>query len=104
MKLGRWRTIGGGPDIRVGVLVVVGVSLMGSACGDGTAMEVDAGGLPESPDAGSEPVVPPDAACGAPAAALDFCQALPTGSVVACSLDANGDSSGGGYLEITLPG
>jgi hypothetical protein len=74
----------------------------GAGCGGGGQSASDAGppGSVTSRDGASLPEASTGAACGAPAAAADLCQALPSGTITACSVDGAGQPSQTGYLEI----
>jgi hypothetical protein len=71
-------------------------------CGGGGQSASD-GGAPGSvtkTEDASLPGAPTGGTCGARAAAADLCQALPSGTITACSVDGAGQPSQTGYLQI----
>jgi hypothetical protein len=84
--------------------MVIALSLCGIACGGGGQAPVGAVG-PASNDGGSardgaSSPGPGGAVCVAQAPPVDLCQALPRGTITACSLDGGGNPSQTGYMEI----
>jgi hypothetical protein len=78
-----------------------GLALVAVACGGG-AVEPST----IEPDAGADALAPAESStwgCDMPAPVVDFCSALPTGTVVACTPDKSGTPSQDGYLEIKMP-
>jgi hypothetical protein len=114
MMASRWRV---GRDNVTALQIVV--LLLGGAlgCGGGggysagltadaaaSPNNADASVAPQSADAAAPTGAPEGGACPAPAAvAVDLCQALPTGTMTACSYDSAGLPSQTGYLEVRGP-
>lgn len=91
-----------------GFFVLFGLVLAGPACAPGSSTETGPAATTGPADAGTPSGEDGGGSgstwtCGAPARAVDFCAALPTGTRAGCGGAANGQPPQTGYLDIAMP-